>query len=75
MSRLNIAPLAVSGKLILNVGIEENGTSRYEFNILPQSHIVLPHEITETYQSFLNALVHAVRTGDAKEIVDNHRTQ
>lgn len=58
-----------AGKLIVYVGIEEKDMSHFEYQITPLSDIVLPEEITKTYQSFLIALKDAVRKGDTKDDV------
>src|SRR5271167_5274405 len=49
--------------MILYVGVQEGDTPHTEFHPAPTNDIVLPAEITSTYQDFLDAAKEAARNG------------
>lgn len=58
-----------AGKAILFVGIEEKGAPHFVFRDPPSDNTIqLPAEVVSAYHAFLDALAHAVRTGNAKEV-------
>ena len=60
-----------AGKFILYVGIEEQGATQITFHPAPHGDAKLPKEIGQTAQAFGNALIRAVRKGDAQDDVSN----
>lgn len=56
-----------AGQATVYVGIEEEDTPRLDFRRPPDSAVVLPQEIVETYDRFGVALAEAVRKGDTAD--------
>ena len=73
---------APKGEMVLNVGIQEGAGPHFDFNPPPQSDIMLPPEIVEDYENFIDAFKEAVLKGDAREdrtqghsLMDNPRAR
>jgi hypothetical protein len=60
-----------AGKFILYVGIEEQGAPKITFHPAPHGEAKLPKEIGQTAEAFGNALMKAVRKGDAQDDISN----
>jgi hypothetical protein len=57
------ASCCTQGKMILYVGVQEGDMPHTEFHIPPTGGMVLPVDITDTYQNFLDAAKEAARAG------------
>lgn len=55
------------GKTILYVGIEERGAVHFDLRDTPEGEMVLPEEMIQDYQSFLDAVQTAVQRGNSSE--------
>ncbi len=55
------------GKAILYVGIEEKGAPHFDFRPAPEGTTLLPLEIVEAYEHFLEAVRDAVKRGETAE--------
>ncbi len=57
------ATCCTQGKMILYVGVQEGDTPHTEFHPEPTDDVVLPVEITDTYQNFLDSAKEAAHAG------------
>ncbi len=57
------ATCCTQGKMILYVGVQEGDTPHTEFHVAPTGDMVLPTEITNTYQDFLDSAKEAAHAG------------
>jgi len=59
------------GKTTLFIGIEEKGARHLEFRSPPAGNAVLPEDVTNTYQKFLEAVRDAAHRGSTAEDLTN----